>query len=100
MESFYIAETLKYLYLLFDPDHWLFTEKSPTLIEVDGKGQCVMDQGGWVFNTEAHPIDPSALECCTKVIPDEPFELDLNQLLGDQLLFNQNDNEDEPLDIT
>ena len=66
MESFYIAETLKYLYLLFDPDHWLFTENDSTLIEVDGYGQCVMDQGGWIFNTEAHPIDPSALECCTK----------------------------------
>lgn len=84
MESFYIAETLKYLYLLFDPDHWLFSENEPSLVDVHGHGKCVMDQGGWIFNTEAHPIDPSALECCTKVTREVDFldDLDLNQLLS------------------
>ena len=24
MESFFLAETTKYLYLLFTPDHWIF----------------------------------------------------------------------------
>ena len=39
MESFFMAETLKYLFLLFgDPDH----EMLP------------LDE--WVFNTEAHPL--------------------------------------------
>ncbi|XP_031247267.1 mannosyl-oligosaccharide 1,2-alpha-mannosidase MNS1-like [Pistacia vera] len=37
MQSFFLAETLKYLYLLFSP---------PTVIPLDE----------WVFNTEAHPI--------------------------------------------
>ncbi|WRX27259.1 Glycoside hydrolase family 47 - like 4 [Theobroma cacao] len=37
MQSFFLAETLKYLYLLFSP---------PTVISLDE----------WVFNTEAHPI--------------------------------------------
>ncbi|XVF23212.1 hypothetical protein REPUB_Repub13aG0017500 [Reevesia pubescens] len=37
MQSFFLAETLKYLYLLFSP---------PTLIPLDE----------WVFNTEAHPL--------------------------------------------
>ena len=37
MESFFLAETLKYLYLLFDDD--------PGLLPLDK----------WVFNTEAHP---------------------------------------------
>jgi mannosyl-oligosaccharide alpha-1,2-mannosidase len=38
MESFWVAETLKYLYLLFEDD-----------------GNVVpLDQ--WVFNTEAHPL--------------------------------------------
>ncbi|KAJ4754931.1 hypothetical protein LUZ62_089336 [Rhynchospora pubera] len=37
MQSFFLAETLKYLYLLFSP---------PSLISFDE----------WVFNTEAHPI--------------------------------------------
>ncbi|GAB4849953.1 mannosyl-oligosaccharide alpha-1,2-mannosidase [Ancistrocladus abbreviatus] len=37
MQSFFLAETLKYLYLLFSP---------PTVIPLDE----------WVFNTEAHPL--------------------------------------------
>ncbi|XP_064482449.1 ER degradation-enhancing alpha-mannosidase-like protein 2 isoform X2 [Ornithodoros turicata] len=40
MESFFLAETTKYLYLLFSPDHYLH---------------------GSIFNTEAHPIDPSVV---------------------------------------
>ena len=38
METFYLAETLKYLYLLFSDD--------PDLIALDK----------WVINTEAHPL--------------------------------------------
>ena len=38
METFYLAETLKYLYLLFSNDTSLFP----------------LDE--WVFNTEAHPL--------------------------------------------
>ena len=38
MESFYLAETLKYLVLLFSDD--------PALLPLDQ----------WVFNTEAHPL--------------------------------------------
>jgi len=38
MESFWLAETLKYLYLLF--------EDSPDVLPFDQ----------WVFNTEAHPL--------------------------------------------
>ena len=37
MESFFLAETLKYLYLLQDPDHPIDLRK-------------------YVFNTEAHPM--------------------------------------------
>ena len=37
MESFFLGETLKYLYLLFADEH-----------EID------LEQ--WVFNTEAHPL--------------------------------------------
>lgn len=37
MQSFFLAETLKYLYLLFSP---------PSVIPLDK----------WVFNTEAHPL--------------------------------------------
>ena len=38
MESFWLAETLKYFYLLFEDD--------PTVLPLDQ----------WVFNTEAHPL--------------------------------------------
>lgn len=37
MQSFFLAETLKYLYLLFSPSDLIPLDK-------------------WVFNTEAHPI--------------------------------------------
>lgn len=37
MQTFFLAETLKYLYLLFSP---------PSVISLDE----------WVFNTEAHPL--------------------------------------------
>lgn len=37
MQSFFLAETLKYLYLLFSPPSFLSLDK-------------------WVFNTEAHPL--------------------------------------------
>lgn len=37
MQSFFLAETLKYLYLLFSPDD-------------------VIPLNQWVFNTEAHPL--------------------------------------------
>lgn len=37
MQSFFLAETLKYLYLLFSPDDLMSLDK-------------------WVFNTEAHPL--------------------------------------------
>lgn len=36
--SYFLAETLKYLYLMFHPD--------PNIIRLDE----------WVFNTEAHPL--------------------------------------------
>jgi len=87
MESFFIAETLKYLYLLFDEDHWLHhNEPLAEKLRVDGKGVCLFHKSPWVFNTEAHPIDPSALECCHESEEDRELEqwvndLDLNNLL-------------------
>jgi len=46
MESFFLAETLKYLYLLFSEDELLPLDE-------------------WVFNTEAHPL---------RVLDDEGVE--------------------------
>ena len=28
-------------------------------------GVCMLDAGGYIYNTEAHPIDPAALQCCS-----------------------------------
>lgn len=73
MESFFLAETTKYFYLLFDPSNFLhndgrFGNVIRSTVKV-GEGrsethQCVVGGGGYIFNTEAHPFDPMALRCC------------------------------------
>uniref|UniRef100_A0A182SQI7 alpha-1,2-Mannosidase n=1 Tax=Anopheles maculatus TaxID=74869 RepID=A0A182SQI7_9DIPT len=76
MESFFLAETTKYLYLLFDPNNVLHNDGSiGSVVNVmkneDGatpeRHECVVGAGGYIFNTEAHPIDPSALRCCEAI---------------------------------
>lgn len=65
MESFFLAETIKYLYLLFDPENFL--HNTGTEFELGGlQGDCVLSAGGYIFNTEAHPLDPAALHCCSR----------------------------------
>lgn len=73
MESFFLAETIKYLYLLFDPENFL--HNTGTEFELGGlQGDCILSAGGYVFNTEAHPLDPAALHCCSRY-QDERREL-------------------------
>ena len=31
----------------------------------------MLEAGGYIFNTEAHPIDPAALACCSGLSEDE-----------------------------
>ncbi|KFB45525.1 mannosyl-oligosaccharide 1,2-alpha-mannosidase IB [Anopheles sinensis] len=68
MESFFLAETTKYLYLLFDPSNFLHNDgRFGSIVQTTVAGeteQCVVAGGGYIFNTEAHPIDPMALRCC------------------------------------
>ncbi|XP_011867265.1 PREDICTED: ER degradation-enhancing alpha-mannosidase-like protein 2 [Vollenhovia emeryi] len=74
MESFFLAETTKYLYLLFDTDNFIHNTGSEGEIIDTQWGQCVVDAGGYIFNTEAHPIDPGALYCCRpaqEIFPDK-----------------------------
>lgn len=66
MESFFLAETVKYLYLLFDPDNFIHNNGSAFDVVLTPYGECILGAGGYVFNTEAHPIDPAALHCCRK----------------------------------
>lgn len=66
MESFFLAETTKYLYLLFDPDNFIHNRGEHGKVFKTAKGKsCIIDTGGYIFNTEAHPIDPSIFQCCT-----------------------------------
>ena len=88
MESFFLAETTKYLYLLFDPNNFLHNKVSVSrqalnypqkfvqgntaeVVKVEGQGRYMLEAGGYIFNTEAHPIDPAALACCSGLSEDE-----------------------------
>jgi mannosidase alpha-like ER degradation enhancer 2 len=68
MESFFLSETLKYLYLVFAPDdHFMLNPgSSGKVITVSGL-ECVIAAGGYIFNTEAHPVDVSCTDCCLRV---------------------------------
>uniref|UniRef100_A0AAY4CES0 alpha-1,2-Mannosidase n=1 Tax=Denticeps clupeoides TaxID=299321 RepID=A0AAY4CES0_9TELE len=77
MESFFLAETIKYLYLLFDPENFLHNTGST--FDLGGpQGDCVLGAGGYIFNTEAHPLDPAALHCCSRA---QEERLELHELL-------------------
>jgi len=69
MESFFLGETLKYLYLLFDEESFVYNDGSSG-VEINFKNQnnemksCIVDTG-YTFNTEAHLFDSSILYCCS-----------------------------------
>ncbi|PIO63582.1 glycosyl hydrolase family 47, partial [Teladorsagia circumcincta] len=65
MESFFLAETTKYLYLIFDQNNFLHNDGQKARIVDTPNGECVVDAGGYIFNTEAHPIDPAIVHCCS-----------------------------------
>jgi len=87
MESFFLAETTKYLYLLFDEDNFVHNPGNTATVHRTPHGECVVDAGGYVFNTEAHLIDPAALQCCSSHTIDEieaHLNLDnLSEFVGD-----------------
>lgn len=66
MESFFLAETTKYLYLLFDPDNFLNSDGGYGTVLETQNGECIIESS-YIFNTEAHPIDVGALKCCYDV---------------------------------
>lgn len=98
MESFFLSETTKYLYLLFDPDNFLNNNGASGTIIQTPNGECVIDAGGYIFNTEAHPVDPSALHCCHNV-PRQNYLADFDQtkFLGESVQFSMTtDDDDDP----
>ncbi|VEN34914.1 unnamed protein product [Callosobruchus maculatus] len=95
MESFFLSETTKYLYLLFDTDNFIHNQGQYGTIIDTPNGQCVIDAGGYVFNTEAHPIDPAALQCCHGAAKSDMFnfkDLEKNKALfrGDTIYQRRN----------
>ncbi|OWF51949.1 ER degradation-enhancing alpha-mannosidase-like protein 2 [Mizuhopecten yessoensis] len=89
MESFFLAETTKYLYLLFDTENFIHSNGSSGTVIQTPNGECVIDAGGYFFNTEAHPIDVASVYCCSaqkkeddKVIQGMHDQLDLLSMFG------------------
>uniref|UniRef100_A0A0N4Z7B7 alpha-1,2-Mannosidase n=1 Tax=Parastrongyloides trichosuri TaxID=131310 RepID=A0A0N4Z7B7_PARTI len=104
MESFFLAETIKYLYLLFDKDNFIHNDGSVGKIVETNNGQCIIETGGYIFNTEAHPIDPGALYCCSKNrIEDketlEKFKENISFLRLMNIEIEEDDDSEENIDI-
>ena len=89
MESFFLAETLKYLYLIFDTKNFLHNDLSRQTSSNSFKliknqnGECMLETGFFFFNTEAHPIDGAALDCCVTL---REKKSDLNNLNLNKLI--------------
>ncbi|XP_045623563.2 ER degradation-enhancing alpha-mannosidase-like protein 2 [Procambarus clarkii] len=64
MESFFLAETTKYLFLLFDSENWMHNTGVTGQVHKVGNRECIIEAGGYIYNSEAHPVDPGALACC------------------------------------
>lgn len=91
MESFFLAETTKYLYLLFDEDNFLHNDgedRHGELLDTEDD-VCIVQTGAYIFNTEAHPMDMSALHCCHNYKEDIYTQLDL-QAFSAKGLFERN----------
>lgn len=67
MESFFLAETTKYLYLLFDEDNFIHKSDGSIFhpIKHPLENTCTVSASGYIFNTEAHPIDVGSIHCCS-----------------------------------
>lgn len=69
MESFFLAETTKYLYLLFDDENFINQDvqqsfKHKFKEKKSYHDHCFIGSAGYIFNTEAHPIDIASIQCC------------------------------------
>lgn len=99
MESFFLAETTKYLYLLFDPNNFLNTDGGHGKLIETPNGECIIETS-YIFNTEAHPIDVGALRCCHDM-PRESLvkDFDRKKFLGDSIrVFDRSSNDFEEQD--
>ncbi|UJR24934.1 hypothetical protein I4U23_006298 [Adineta vaga] len=102
MESFFLAETIKYLYLIFDEDNFLHSNgEYATEHRTASGGSCFFDTG-YVYNTEAHPIDIGALDCCSSTALNENIseKVEKNSLTKEQMKWLRNSLLNEELNGT
>lgn len=94
MESFFLAETTKYLYLLFDPDNFLNSDGGYGTVIDTPNGECIIESS-YIFNTEAHPIDVAALKCCYDLQRESLVKgFNRKKFLGDATtIFDRSNNE-------
>lgn len=61
-----INHSLRYLYLLFDTKNYIHGDQEGIsgIPHRVASRSCFLDTGGYIFNTEAHPMDVGALDCC------------------------------------
>ncbi|PAV79240.1 hypothetical protein WR25_09242 [Diploscapter pachys] len=91
MESFFLAETTKYLYLLFDPENFIHNDGSQYKTIETKHGECVYESGGYIFNTEAHPVDPGIIRCCSTAKKEHDLlkkwedNLDISDIFGPKM---------------
>lgn len=99
MESFFLAETTKYLYLLFDEHNFIHQSNGSVdqQIKATQLPSCNPGSAGYIFNTEAHPIDIGAIHCCSPsrltYIPEELFRT-RDMLIENSQELNYESNED------
>jgi len=67
---------------LFDPDNFIHNTGTTASIHTTKQGRCILDAGGYIFNTEAHPIDPAALACCHNM----PSEKEITEELTNNMI--------------
>lgn len=66
MESFFLSETTKYLYLLFDGDNFLHQIlPSSSTLPFENLDDICTQGTGYVFNSEGHPLDAGLIHCCS-----------------------------------
>lgn len=85
MESFFLAETTKYLYLLFDEHNFIHQSNGSVDLQMTPSDSlsCFTGSAGYIFNTEAHPIDIGAIHCCSSSrLTHLPEDLKIQQLFG------------------
>lgn len=54
----------RYLYLLFDTNNFIHGQGLSGQLHQVASRTCFLDTGAYIFNTEAHPMDAGALDCC------------------------------------